>query len=360
MQRSTESYEKVLSSMCTPPHPSARAKAIEYLETNPGDPGTFPAVAEREREAIAILGEITGLDAPHGYIASGGTEANIQAVHAARNLAETTDANIVVPDSAHFSFTKAASLLGIERRVAPTTDYVADIDAIEERCDENTVLIVGVAGSTEYGRVDPIPEICTVAGRYGARVHVDAAWGGFALPFTDHRWQFDHAPIDSMTIDPHKLGRAAIPAGGLLVRDRDVLDALAIATPYLATESQATLLGTRSGAGVASAHAAMDTLWPEGYRREFERAMALSGWLADELRERELSVVDPVLPIVAVTTPEGVYAGLRERGWRISKTDGNEIRIVLMPHVTRDTLEAFLADLDAIRAPSTTEPSIED
>ncbi|MFW6153256.1 MAG: tyrosine decarboxylase MfnA [Halobacteriota archaeon] len=348
MERRPQSFSRVLSSMCTEPHPSAREAAERYLATNPGDPGTFPAVADLEREAIAVLGEVTGLEKAHGYIASGGTEANIQAVHAARNLASTATPNVVVPESAHFSFHKAASLLGVEVRVAPTVAHRADVDAVAELVDDETALLVGVAGSTEYGRVDPIVELAEVADASDAHLHVDAAWGGFALPFTDERWHFDHAPIDSMTVDPHKLGQAAIPAGGLLVRDDAVLDALAIETPYLVSASQATLLGTRSGAGVASAAAALEALWPDGYRAEFERAIGLADWLADELGRRGHAVVEPVLPLVAASIDTSTFDALRRRGWRISRTASGELRVVVMPHVDRPMLEAFLADLDEV------------
>lgn len=149
-----------------------------------------------------------------------------------------------------------------------------------------------------------------------------------------------------MTIDPHKAGRAAVPAGGLLARDRDLLDELAVDTPYLESASQATLTGTRSGAGVASAAAAMATLWPAGYREQYERAMANAGWVADALASRGHDVVGPELPLVAVDLPAPTVEELRDRGWRVSTTGAGEVRIVCMPHVTRSMLRSFVADLD--------------
>lgn len=342
-------FSTVLSSMCTPPHPAAREAAIEYLATNPGDPGTFPAVSALEQAAIERLGPLVGLDDPAGYIGSGGTEANIQAVRLARELAGCADPNVVVPASAHFSFDKAASILDVElRRVALDRDRRVDLEALETAVDAKTALVVAVAGTTEYGRVDPIPAVCEVAATADARVHVDAAWGGFHLPFTDHEWHFEHAPIDSMTIDPHKVGRAAIPAGGFLVRDHASLDALTVETPYLVTDEQPTLGGTRSGAGVASTTAALEALWPAGYREEHERAMSLATWVADELTDRGLEVVEPVLPIVSAALTDSSFHELRDRGWRISRTSAGELRLVVMPHVTRDRLEAFLEDLDGL------------
>jgi tyrosine decarboxylase/aspartate 1-decarboxylase len=341
-----QDFDRVLTSMCTEPHPMAREAAERFLATNPGDPGTYGTISELEDEAVELLGTVAGLPDPAGYITSGGTEANIQAVRIARNHADTDDPNVVAPTSAHFSFRKAAELLGVELRTAPVSDHRADIEAMNELIDTDTVAVVGVAGSTEYGVVDPIPAIAELASDAGALCHVDAAWGGFYLPFTDHDWQFGHAEIDTMTIDPHKVGQAAIPAGGLLAREKRLFDALAIDTPYLESASQVTLTGTRSGAGVASAVAAMEALWPAGYREQYERSMANAEWIADALESRGHEVFGPELPLVAADLSVPMTDELRERGWRVSKTGAGELRIVCMPHVTRSMLRSFVADLD--------------
>ncbi|QIO22167.1 tyrosine decarboxylase MfnA [Haloarcula sp. JP-L23] len=341
-----QEFDRVLSSMCTVPHPAARNAAERFLATNPGDPGTYETVSELETEAVDYLGEVTGLDDPSGYVASGGTEANVQAVRIARNRADTDDPNVVAPVHAHFSFTKAADILGVELRTAPAEDYRVNLAAMAELIDEDTVCVVGVAGSTEYGYVDSIPAVAELAHDADALCHVDAAWGGFYLPFTDHDWHFGHADVDTMTIDPHKVGQAAVPAGGLLARDEALLDELAVETPYLESTSQLTLTGTRSGAGVASAVAAMESLWPVGYREQYERSMENARWLADQLRARGHDVVDVELPLVAADLSVPMTDELRERGWRVSKTGAGEMRVVCMPHVTRSMLRSFVADLD--------------
>lgn len=353
MQRADpQDFARVLSSMCTIPHPEARAAAQRFLATNPGDPGTYETVAALEEEAIEMLGRMAGHPNAAGYVASGGTEANIQAVRIARNRARNrdgvTEPNVVVPESAHFSFSKAADVLGVELRRAPLTAYRADVEAMAELTDEQTVLVAGVAGTTEYGRVDPIPEIAALAKDHGALCHVDAAWGGFVLPFTDHDWNFEHAPIDTMTIDPHKMGQAVVPAGGLLARSSELLDPLAIDTPYLESTTQVTLTGTRSGAGVASAVAALEALWPEGYREAAQTAQNNAEWFTTALSERGYDVVSPVLPLVAADIPQPTIKELRNRDWRVSKTGAGELRIVMMPHVTREMLRSFVADLDRL------------
>ena len=351
-----QSFDRVLSSMCTEPHPDARAAAERFLATNPGDPATYESVAELEARAVEGLATLAAHSAPAdaaGYVTSGGTEANVQAVRSARNRHDGSDGNevnVVAPASAHFSFTKAAEVLGVELRTVPLDDdFRADVDAVAAAVNDGTALVVGVAGSTEYGRVDPIPELAAIAEEVGARFHVDAAWGGFVLPFTDHAWAFADAAVDTLTIDPHKYGQAPVPAGGLLAREDAALDALAVDTPYLESRSQATLTGTRSGAGVAGAVAAMDALWPDGYREAAERAADNADWLADELADRGYRVVEPELPLVAADVPESEFESLRDAGWKVSRTGAGELRVVCMPHVTRSALRAFVDDLDRIR-----------
>ena len=349
MRIEPQGFDRVLSSMCTEPHPVAREAAERFLATNPGDPGTYPAVAALEDEAVALLGEMAGLEEPAGYVPSGGTEANLQAVRIARERSRSSNPNVVVPESAHFSFHKAADVLGVELRVVPTgEDRRINLGAVRHCVDEDTAQVVGVAGTTEYGRVDPIPALSEIATNVDAHFHVDAAWGGFVLPFTDYEWNFAHATVDTMTIDPHKMGRAVIPAGGLLVRDETLLDELAVDTPYLESTTQATLTGTRSGAGVASAVAAMEELWPDGYEAQYARSQANAEWLADRVDRMGYDVVEPTLPLVAVDVPTEVFEALRADGWRLSRTTDGELRIVCMPHVTRSMLESFVSDLTRV------------
>ncbi len=355
LRQQPQDFDKVLSSMCTEPHPLAQEVAVEFLAMNPGDPATYQTIADLETEAIARLGEVAGIANPHGYIASGGTEANIQAIHAARNRASGENSsdqpNIVAPESVHFSVNKAAEMLGVDLRVVPVdTDYRADLDAVTAAVDTDTVAVIGVAGSTEYGRVDPIPALTDIAHDVGAHMHVDASWGGFVLPFTDYAWSFADAPIDSMAIDPHKFGRAPIPAGGLLTREQATVDALAVETPYLETTSQATLTGTRSGAGVAGTVAVMKELWRAGYHQQYHTQMSNATFLAEQLTNRGIEVATPTLPLVTAAVQSATIEALQAKGWRLARTTSGDLRIVCMPHVSRASLEAFLDNLDHVRS----------
>ncbi|MHC1585848.1 MAG: tyrosine decarboxylase MfnA, partial [Candidatus Syntropharchaeia archaeon] len=109
-------YERILSSMCTYPHPIAIEAHRRFIEANLGDPGLFPGTKEIENEVIRILGDFLGNPDAVGYIATGGTESNIQAIRAFRNMKGIKKPNVVVPQSAHFSFEKVADILSVEVR----------------------------------------------------------------------------------------------------------------------------------------------------------------------------------------------------------------------------------------------------
>jgi len=181
-------YDRFFSTMCTLPHPIAVKAHEMFMETNLGDPGLFPGVADLEERVVAMMGEMLGCPSASGYVSTGGTESNIQAIRAARNEAGRRDGNIVVPASAHFSFDKIGDLLCLEVRKAQLDENLrVDLSSVESLLDKKTVALVGIAGTTEFGQVDPIPELASIAEERGIHMHVDAAFGGFVLPFLERR-----------------------------------------------------------------------------------------------------------------------------------------------------------------------------
>lgn len=202
-----------------------------------GDPGLFQGTSELEEQVMEMLGAMLHLPDACGYISTGGTESNIQAVRAMRNRNRSiVNPNIVVPDSAHFSFDKVGDLSGIDiRRAALSDNLQVDTDAVNSLIDSNTIGLVGIAGTTEFGQVDPLETLSGIAIENGLPFHVDAAFGGFVLPFLKPKYKFDFEipGVSSVTIDPHKMGLSTIPSGGLLFRHSLDLDNLAVKTLIL-------------------------------------------------------------------------------------------------------------------------------
>ena len=341
-------YRNILSSMCTPPHPvAARAHAM-FLETNLGDPGLFPGTADLERLLVRRLGALTHLPLAGGYATSGGTESNIQAFRIAKKRKPTRSPNVVVPESGHFSFQKASDILGIEVRAAPLdAEFRMDVDAVDGLMDKDTIALIGIAGTTEYGMIDPIAHLSDLALDREVFLHVDAAFGGMVIPFLDRQIPFDFRlpGVDSISIDPHKMGMSTIPAGCLLVRDPEYFASLNVDTPYLTVKQEYTLAGTRPGAPVAAAVAVLEYLGLDGMQAVVAGCMENTRRLIEGMET--LGYERAVTPDVNVAT----FSGDRvPAAWRVSRTRAGHMRIVCMPHVDRDVIEAFLKDMSDLDA----------
>jgi tyrosine decarboxylase / aspartate 1-decarboxylase len=344
-------HDYILSSMCTVPHSVAVRAHCMFMETNLGDPGLFPGTASLEQLLVRRFGTLYHAPGAGGYATSGGTESNIQALRLAKALRCTGahschgQPNIVVPESAHFSFKKACDILGIEMRRAPLRkDFRMNADRAAEQIDRETIALVGVAGTTEYGMVDPIAELAKIAVQDDLFFHVDAAFGGMVIPFLDDPVPFDFAlaGVASIAVDPHKMGMSTIPCGCLLTREKDLLNVLNIDTPYLTVKQEYTLGGTRPGAPVAGALAVLDYLGVEGMKAVVAGCMKNTERLIAGMET--LGIPRAATPDVNVAT----FACDRDRvpgPWKVSWTCRKHLRIVCMPHVHRDRVEAFLKDI---------------
>ncbi len=353
---------RILGSMCTCPDPVGVKAYSMFLESNLGDPGLFPGTKALEDEVIAMLGELMGKKDVYGHIITGGTEANLMAMRAARNLAGIKDPEIIVPRSAHFSFKKAAEMLKLDLKMANLDDeYRMDISSVEDLICENTVAIVGVAGTTELGKIDPIEDLSRICQEKNIYLHVDAAFGGYSIPFLKEvgydlpDFDFRLPGVSSLTIDPHKMGMAPIPTGGILFRERKYLEVMAIETPYLTEDLQSTVVGTRTGAATAATWALLKHHGREGYQEVSKKCMEITSILAEGVEKAGFNLVTrPELNIVAFNSAnipvEKIARMLEDKGWAVSMASyPKAIRIIVMPHLKLEHIEAFLADLNEIK-----------
>jgi tyrosine decarboxylase/aspartate 1-decarboxylase len=261
----------------------------------------------------------------------------------------------VLPESAHFSFTKTCSLLNIKPVYAPLDEtFRVKASAVEKLVNNKTVAIVGTAGTAELGAVDPIAELSEIALRHNVSLHVDAAFGGLVIPFLTGNIPFDFQldGVKSLTVDPHKMGMAAIPAGGILFRNPQMLDFLKTETPYLTDKTQYTFVGTRTGASAVSAWAVFRELGVEGFRKVVEGCMKNTELLVEGLKEAGFDLLcKPSLNILDFKNKntKNLAEKLWRQGWFVSYIPRYDcIRIVVMPHVKHKHVVAFLKTLKEI------------
>ena len=356
---------RILGSMCTEAHPFAKEVYCTFLDTNLGDPGLFKGTKFIENEVIKSIGELLSLDNPYGNIVTGGTEANIMAIRAARNHARKykgiVDGEIIIPESAHFSFKKAADMLNLKIvEVELDENYKIDVNSLKEVISDKTVAIVAIAGTTELGLIDPIEEISKIAHENNIYFHVDAAFGGFSIPFLKELghdlpvFDFSLPGVCSITVDPHKMGLAPIPAGGIIFRKEEYLEVMAVDSPYLTDKTQSTIVGTRLGASSAATYAIMKYFGKEGYRKLASNLMDNTQFLNEGLKKLGYDVVcEPELNIIAFNHPnigaDELAEKLEELDWKVSVAKcPKAIRVVLMNHIKKNHLKKLLEDLKEI------------
>jgi len=351
---STYSSGRILSSMCTAPHPLAREVFCSFIESNLGDPGLFGGTRRIEELAVKEIGELLGSPRARGFIVSGGTEANLLALWAAREMGGE---EIIVPRTAHFSFQKAARILNLQLVSARVKeDRSLDVEDVERKLSSRTCALVGIAGSTEYGAIDDIPALSEIAREENLFLHVDAAFGGFVIPFlgdlgyTSDSFDFSLQGVSSMTTDPHKMGLAPVPSGCILFRREEYLEGIESIAPYLIEKKQYTVQGTRSGAGAAATLAVLRHLGREGYREVVGRCMEVTAYLYRRLKTMGLEVYPPRMNILVFSHPvqNRIASRLLEKRWKISQTKKGEIRLLIMPHVKKEDAEVFIEDLKDI------------
>jgi tyrosine decarboxylase/aspartate 1-decarboxylase len=342
----------ILGSMCSQPHPIAKKAYSQFLETNIGDPGLFPGTKEIESHFISFILQL--LNAPptaSGHIVSGGTEGNIAAMWTAQQL--TGKNEIILPASAHFSFQKIASLMNMKLVTIPLTNqHTMDVSQIKNYVSDQTAAIVGIAGSTDVGAIDPIAELSDIALEEHIFLHIDAAFGGFIIPYLIRLGydlplcDFSHEGISTISIDAHKMGYAAIPLGTLVLRKKKWLEEISVKSQCISTKKQAGILGTRSGAPVAAGYAVTQYLQHEGYTELVKTIMETTDYTIKRINDIGLSLVaKPMLNVISVKVNhlDKIVDSLASYGWKVNKIDHlSSFRIVIMPQITKTIIDEFI------------------
>lgn len=215
--------------MLKPPHAIARMAYALSLWVNPNNHALDGGKASSafEKECIVELGEMYGWDHPLGHLTGGGTMANLEALWIGGRL--HPGQRVIASAQAHYTHGRISEVLGLPfSKIAVNADGRVDLEHVETLLAAGDVgTVVATIGNTGLGAVDPLPEMLELAARYGARVHADAAYGGyFGLADKLHapaRAAYDAlGRVDSIVIDPHKHGLQPYGCGCVLFEDAEV------------------------------------------------------------------------------------------------------------------------------------------
>lgn len=351
-ERLTEMYPygdvRYIGQILKPPHPVAWAAYATAALINPNNHALDggPATAQMEKEAVADLARMFGMEQHLGHLTSSGTIANLEALFVAREL--HPDGVALSSEAAHYTHKRMCALLRMEHEsIAQDAAGRMDMDALERRLARGGVaVVVATLGTTSLGSLDPVHTIVELAHRYGVRVHVDGAYGGFHALLSGQDPTVDPAPfaalskVDSIVVDPHKHGLQPYGCGSVLFADPAVGRLFAHDSPYTYFTSDELHLGeislecSRAGAGAAAFWATIQALGLNeaglGVQLRDGRAAAIR--IADLLEASDSAslVVHPDLDIVcyypAATSAQAVslasdraFDALAAKGWHVAK-----------------------------------------
>jgi glutamate/tyrosine decarboxylase-like PLP-dependent enzyme len=305
--------------MLKPPHPVARAAYALAMTLNPNNHAWDGGRASSQME-IEAVGEIAGMFGWReflGHLTSSGTLANLEALWVAGQLAPGR--RIVGSEQAHYTHKRISAVLKLKYACIPADRTGRmDLEALESELRKSDVgTVVVTLGTTATGAIDPLAEVLALRERYGFKVHVDAAYGGYfrlipeALDEPARRAFAVIAEADSIVVDPHKHGLQPYGCGCVLFRDPAVGRFYKHDSPYTYFTSKQLHLGeislecSRAGAAAVALWATQQLLpltpggeFAQGLARGRAAALELYRRLREDERFQTLAAGAPELDIV--------------------------------------------------------------
>lgn len=324
------------------PDPEVQALAkkayMSFLTENALDPTSFGSLLQFENDIVAMgAAHLGGDEHTVGNFTSGGTESCMLAVKTARDYARDrkgiTEPEMVLPVTAHAAFHKAAHYFGVKMRlvkVDPTT-FSADLDAVREAINENTVILVGSAPAYAHGVADPIREMGQIALEKDVLFHVDGCIGGWLLPYFRRLgaevpdFDFSVPGVTSISVDLHKYAYTPKGASLVLYKSKEIRRYQIFSCPGWTgyTIVNPTIQSSKSGGPLAAAWAVLHHIGDDGYMKMAKGVLeATRTFIAGVEKIDGLRVMGkPDMCLVAVTSDEfdifHVIDEMTVRGWYI-------------------------------------------
>jgi glutamate decarboxylase len=364
--------------------PQAGVLMAECQDKNMIDKDEYPRTAELERRCVAMLADLWNAPDPAtavGCSTTGSSEACMLAGMALkrrwskRNAASGARPNLIMGVNVQVCWEKFCNFWEVEARLVPMEGdrFHLDPQAAAELCDENTIGVVGILGSTFDGSYEPIADLCAALDALQERtgldipVHVDGASGAMVAPFLDPDvvWDFRLPRVASINTSGHKYGLVYPGVGWALWRDKEALpEELVFRVNYLGGDMPTFALNfSRPGAQVVAQYYTFLRLGREGYRavQQTTRDVAMSlAERVEALGDFRLLTRGDELPVFAFTTADGVDAydvfdvsrRMRESGWLLpaytfppNREDLSVLRVVARNGFSDDLADLFVEDL---------------
>ncbi|MDQ1017370.1 glutamate decarboxylase [Streptomyces afghaniensis] len=367
--------------------PEAGVLMAECRDKNMIDKDEYPRTAELERRCVAMLADLWHAPDPAaavGCSTTGSSEACMLAGMALKRRWARRNAdrypgarpNLVMGVNVQVCWDKFCNFWEVEARLVPMEGerFHLDPQAAAELCDENTIGVVGILGSTFDGSYEPVAELCAALDALQERtgldipVHVDGASGAMVAPFLDEDlvWDFRLPRVASINTSGHKYGLVYPGVGWALWRDAEALpEELVFRVNYLGGDMPTFALNfSRPGAQVVAQYYTFLRLGREGYRAVQQAARDVATGMAariEALGDFQLLTRGDELPVFAFTTAPDVTSydvfdvsrRLRESGWLVpaytfpaNREDLSVLRVVCRNGFSADLAELLTQDLE--------------
>jgi tyrosine decarboxylase/aspartate 1-decarboxylase len=330
----------------------------------------FKGTQKIEKDLIELCAEqILGgeKEQQDGYVAPGGTEANIQSIWIYRNYfikefnASPNEIALIYSEDSHYSMPKAGNILNIKSLVLSVDDSSRMImqEDLEQKVSEaqqvgfNYFILVMNMSTTMFGSVDDIVRVTDYFEKMNInyKVHVDGAFGGFIYPFTNEEssYSFKNERISSFTLDGHKMLQSPYGTGVFLIRKGLMDYALTEQANYVQGKDY-TICGSRSGANAVALWMILKTHGSDGLKVKMRSLSSKAETLCDQLDK--MGVEHYRNPYLNIITMRGRYISseLAKKYALVPNSHSNQpkwYKIVVMDHVKQGVLDAFLIDLKA-------------
>lgn len=327
----------------------------------------FAGTQAIERELIDICSKDIlkgGEEDFDGYVASGGTEANMQAIWIYRNYfmqefgASRSEIAIVCSSDSHYSMAKASNILGIDIRMVPVDPdtRAMDMSALEEELASLVSLgkkyVISVVNmmTTMFGSVDDPDKVAEALNKNGLKfkMHADGAYGGFFYPFStkDNRLDFRNPNISSVTLDAHKMVQAPYGTGIFLTRKGNIEYANTKEASYVEGEDY-TLIGSRSGANAIAVWMILRTYGPYGWYEKITILLNRAKWFSDRLKAEGIEFYREEFSNIVTIREKHVSAEMAKKYGMVPDDhySPNWYKVVVMEHVTMENLIPLLQEI---------------
>ncbi|BBX06302.1 glutamate decarboxylase [Mycolicibacterium aichiense] len=373
--------------------PEAEKLMSETFDKNMIDKDEYPATAAIESRCVAMVADLFHAEnlrdddasTAVGVSTIGSSEAVMLGGLALKwrwkarvgDKWKTRTPNLVMGANVQVVWEKFCRYFEVEPRYLPMAEdrYVITPEQVLDAVDEDTIGVVGILGTTYTGELEPIAEICAALDTLQADkgldipVHVDAASGGFVVPFlhTDLKWDFRLPRVASINVSGHKYGLTYPGIGFVVWRNADCLpEELVFRVNYLGGDMPTfTLNFSRPGNQVVGQYYNFLRLGRAGYTHVMQCLSATARWFSDQLEAcQHFEVISDgsAIPVVAFRlkgdlgyTEFDVSAALRSYGWQVpayTMPDGAEnisvLRVVVREGFSADLARSLWADLNAV------------